>query len=64
MVTKRRNSIYVTDWSRKRRWHELPEIKALIALFQLPQIEQDGTDGRRFRVENGDSPGEKEEVGN
>lgn len=31
--------------------------------FQLPQIEQDGTDsGRRFRVENGDSPGEKEEV--
>lgn len=31
--------------------------------FQLPQIEQDGADnGRRFRVENGDSPGEKEEV--
>ncbi|XP_054016095.1 GTPase-activating Rap/Ran-GAP domain-like protein 3 isoform X1 [Hylaeus anthracinus] len=29
----------------------------------LPQIEQDGTDnGRRFRVENGDSPGEKEEM--
>jgi len=29
----------------------------------LPQIEQDGADnGRRFRVENGDSPGEKEEV--
>lgn len=33
------------------------------AYFQLPQIEQDGADnGRRFRVENGDSPGEKEEV--
>jgi len=31
--------------------------------FQLPQIEQDGADnGRRFRVENGDSLGEKEEV--
>lgn len=31
--------------------------------FQLPQIEQDGADnGRRFRVENGNSPGEKEEV--
>ncbi|XP_043259850.1 GTPase-activating Rap/Ran-GAP domain-like protein 3 isoform X1 [Colletes gigas] len=29
----------------------------------LPQIEQDGSDnGRRFRVENGDSPGEKEEM--
>ncbi|XP_039303829.1 GTPase-activating Rap/Ran-GAP domain-like protein 3 [Solenopsis invicta] len=29
----------------------------------LPQIEQDGADnGRRFRVENGDSPGEKEEM--
>ncbi|XP_015599413.1 GTPase-activating Rap/Ran-GAP domain-like protein 3 isoform X2 [Cephus cinctus] len=29
----------------------------------LPQIEQDGTDnGRRFRMENGDSPGEKEEM--
>ncbi|XP_014215307.1 GTPase-activating Rap/Ran-GAP domain-like protein 3 [Copidosoma floridanum] len=28
----------------------------------LPQIEQDGMDGRRFRVENGDSPGEKEEM--
>ncbi|XP_034948149.1 GTPase-activating Rap/Ran-GAP domain-like protein 3 isoform X2 [Chelonus insularis] len=29
----------------------------------LPQIEQDGTEnGRRFRVENGDSPGEKEEM--
>ncbi|XP_020284932.1 GTPase-activating Rap/Ran-GAP domain-like protein 3 isoform X2 [Pseudomyrmex gracilis] len=29
----------------------------------LPQIEQDGVDnGRRFRVENGDSPGEKEEM--
>ncbi|XP_026673257.1 GTPase-activating Rap/Ran-GAP domain-like protein 3 [Ceratina calcarata] len=29
----------------------------------LPQIEQDGIDnGRRFRVENGDSPGEKEEM--
>ncbi|XP_034188029.1 GTPase-activating Rap/Ran-GAP domain-like protein 3 isoform X1 [Osmia lignaria lignaria] len=29
----------------------------------LPQIEQDGYDnGRRFRVENGDSPGEKEEM--
>lgn len=34
-------------------------------VFQLPQIEQDGSDnGRRFRVENGDSPGEKEEVRN
>ncbi|XP_033353858.1 GTPase-activating Rap/Ran-GAP domain-like protein 3 isoform X1 [Bombus vosnesenskii] len=29
----------------------------------LPQMEQDGSDnGRRFRVENGDSPGEKEEM--
>ncbi|XP_066594271.1 GTPase-activating Rap/Ran-GAP domain-like protein 3 isoform X2 [Prorops nasuta] len=29
----------------------------------LPQIDQDGTDnGRRFRLENGDSPGEKEEM--
>ncbi|CAG5095244.1 Similar to GARNL3: GTPase-activating Rap/Ran-GAP domain-like protein 3 (Gallus gallus) [Cotesia congregata] len=29
----------------------------------LPQIEQDGIEnGRRFRVENGDSPGEKEEM--
>ncbi|XP_015108623.1 GTPase-activating Rap/Ran-GAP domain-like protein 3 isoform X2 [Diachasma alloeum] len=29
----------------------------------LPQIEQDGMEnGRRFRVENGDSPGEKEEM--
>lgn len=36
--------------------------KAQLFLFQLPQVEQDGTDGRRFRVENGDSPGEKEEV--
>lgn len=33
-------------------------------LFQLPQIEADGSElnGRRFRVENGESLGEKEEV--
>lgn len=35
---------------------------ATLENFQLPQIEQDGADGRRFRVENGDSLGEKEEV--
>ncbi|CAL7949286.1 unnamed protein product [Xylocopa violacea] len=33
------------------------------SIEMLPQIEQDGSDnGRRFRVENGDSPGEKEEM--
>ncbi len=33
-------------------------------LSQLPQIETNGTEtgGRRFRIENGDSLGEKEEV--
>lgn len=31
--------------------------------FQLQQTENDGQEhGRRFRIENGDSPGEKDEV--
>lgn len=32
--------------------------------FQLPQLDASGQDpgGRRFRIENGDSLGEKEEV--
>ncbi|XP_043274870.1 GTPase-activating Rap/Ran-GAP domain-like protein 3 [Venturia canescens] len=32
------------------------------SIEMLPQVDQDGTDGRRFRVENGDSLGEKEEI--
>lgn len=34
------------------------------SFFQLPQVEINGQEanGRRFRVENGDSLGEKEEV--
>lgn len=35
-----------------------------MGFIQLPRVDQDDTDGRRFRVENGESPGEKEEVGN
>lgn len=33
-------------------------------MFQLPQLDASGQDpgGRRFRIENGDSLGEKEEV--
>ena len=36
-----------------------------LCLFQLPQVEANGQEpiGRRFRVENGDSLGEKDEVG-
>ncbi|KAG8307085.1 hypothetical protein J6590_032992 [Homalodisca vitripennis] len=37
-----------------------------LQILQLPQVEVNGqeTNGRRFRVENGDSLGEKEEVSN
>lgn len=51
---------FFVDYSSNR---DEPSSRNMSHFFQLPQIEQDGSDnGRRFRVENGDSPGEKEEV--
>jgi hypothetical protein len=45
-------------------WYYLSVLTRSVLCLQLPQVESDGHElnGRRFRVENGDSLGEKEEV--